>query len=158
MLPNELGISRIPNAWKKGSISGTMAPLWWPTLFKRTWVIKNYSQLGRLRRTNAVIASRKSWDIRLECHCSYFPDTGIWCAWKWDILRFLHPWRRHQMETFSALLVICAGNSPVTGEFPAQRPVTRSFDVFFDMRLKKGWINNGDCVIWDATAPIMACL
>ena len=28
-------------------------------------------------------------------------------------------------------------NSPVTGEFPAQRPVTRSFDVFFDLRLNK---------------------
>ena len=41
------------------------------------------------------------------------------------------------METFSALLSICAGNSPVPGEFPAQRPVTRSFDVFFDLRLNK---------------------
>ena len=40
-------------------------------------------------------------------------------------------WWRHQMETFSALLAICAGNSPVTGEFPSQRPVTRSFDVCF---------------------------
>ena len=38
------------------------------------------------------------------------------------------------METFSALLAICAGNSPVPGEFPTQRPVTRSFDVFFDLR------------------------
>ena len=46
-------------------------------------------------------------------------------------------WWRHQMETFSALLAICAGNSPVTGEFPTQRPVTRSFDVFFDLRLNK---------------------
>ena len=46
-------------------------------------------------------------------------------------------WWRHQMETFSALLAICAGNSPVTGELPAQRPVTRSFDVFFDLRLNK---------------------
>ena len=44
---------------------------------------------------------------------------------------------RHQMETFSALLAICAGNSPVPGEIPAQRPVTRSFDVFFDLRLNK---------------------
>ena len=26
---------------------------------------------------------------------------------------------------------------PVTGEFPAQRPVTRSFDVFFDLRLNE---------------------
>ena len=41
------------------------------------------------------------------------------------------------METFSALLAICAGNSPVPGEFPAHRPVTRSFDAFFDLRLNK---------------------
>ena len=47
------------------------------------------------------------------------------------------PWWRHQMETVSALLAICAGNSPVPGEFPAQRPATRSFDVFFDLRLNK---------------------
>ena len=46
------------------------------------------------------------------------------------------------METFSASLAICAGNSPVTGEFPAQRPVTRCFDVFFDLRLNKRLINN----------------
>ena len=46
-------------------------------------------------------------------------------------------WWRHQMETFTALLAIFAGNSPVTGEFPTQRPVTRSFDVFFDLRLNK---------------------
>ena len=42
---------------------------------------------------------------------------------------------RHQVETFSALLAICAGNSPVIGEFPAQMPVAWSFDVFFDLRL-----------------------
>ena len=46
-------------------------------------------------------------------------------------------WWRHQMETFSALLAICAGNSPVPGEFPTQRPVTWSFDVFFHLRLNK---------------------
>ena len=39
------------------------------------------------------------------------------------------------METFSALLALCVGNSPVADEFPSQRPVTRSFDVFFDLRL-----------------------
>ena len=41
------------------------------------------------------------------------------------------------METFSALLALCAGNSPVAGEFPPQRPMTRSFDVFFDLRMNK---------------------
>ena len=51
-------------------------------------------------------------------------------------------WWRHQMEIFSVLLAICAGNSPVTGEFPTQRPVPLSFDVFLDLRLKKGWVNN----------------
>ena len=46
-------------------------------------------------------------------------------------------WWRHQMKTFSVLLALCAGNSPVTGEFPSQRPVTPSFDTFFDLRLNK---------------------
>ena len=41
------------------------------------------------------------------------------------------------METISALPVICVRNSTVTGDFPAQRPVTRNFDVFFDLRLNK---------------------
>ena len=41
------------------------------------------------------------------------------------------------MEIVSALLALCAGKSPVTGEFPTQRPVTRSFDAFFDLRLNK---------------------
>ena len=41
------------------------------------------------------------------------------------------------METFSALPALCAGNSPVYGEFPAQTPVMRSFDVSFDLRLNK---------------------
>ena len=46
------------------------------------------------------------------------------------------------METFSVLLALCAENSPVTSEFPSQRPVTQSFDVFFDLRLNKRWVNN----------------
>ena len=65
-------------------------------------------------------------------------------------------WRRIQMETFSALLAICAGNSPVTGEFPSQRPVTRSFDVPFDLRLSKRfnkqsrrlWFGTLSCSLW----------
>ena len=64
--------------------------------------------------------------------------------------------RRHQMEAFSALLAICAGNSPVTGEFPAQRPETRRFAVFFDLRLNKRlskqsrgwWFETPSCSLW----------
>ena len=54
-----------------------------------------------------------------------------------SIVAFRYTWWRHQMETISALLALCARNSPVTGEFPSQRPGTRSFDVFFDLRLNK---------------------
>ena len=54
-----------------------------------------------------------------------------------SLLAILWIWWRHQMEIFSTSLAICAGNSPVTGEFPAQRPVTGSFDVFFDLRVIK---------------------
>ena len=57
----------------------------------------------------------------------------IWCQPSGEL-----PWWRYQMEILSSLLVLCAGNSPVTGEFPAQRPVTRSFDIFFDLCLNKG--------------------
>ena len=59
-------------------------------------------------------------------------------------------WWRHQMETFSALPAICTWNSPVPGEFPAQRPVTRSFDVFFDLRLNK-WLSKQSWSWWFTT-------
>ena len=52
-------------------------------------------------------------------------------------LHTVMPRSHHEMETFSALLALCVGNSPVTGEFTSQRPVTQSFDVFFDLRLNK---------------------
>ena len=48
------------------------------------------------------------------------------------------------METFSALLAFCAGNPSITGEFPAQRPVTQSVDVFFDLSQINDWVNNRD--------------
>ena len=55
----------------------------------------------------------------------------------WTRYQSLPPWWRHQMETVSALLAICAGNSPIPDEFRAQRPVTRGFDIFFDLRPDK---------------------
>ena len=58
--------------------------------------------------------------------------TWSCCLFQWKI-----SWWRHPMETFSALLAFCAGNSPVTVEFHTQRPVTRSSDVVFDLRLNK---------------------
>ena len=59
------------------------------------------------------------------------------------------------MEAFSTLLPICAGNLALTGEFPVQRPVTRSFDIIFELRLNERLIKQ---LIWDAIAPIMTSL
>ena len=60
------------------------------------------------------------------------------------------------MKTFSALLAVCAGNSLLISEFPSKRPVTRSFDVFFDLRLNKWlskqsrrwWLEMPSCSLW----------
>ena len=74
---------------------------------------------GKLHRTS----NRENPSSRFrDMHSGPWASPYTWC---------------HQMETFSALLDICAGNSPVSGEFPAQRPVTRSFDIIFDVRLNK---------------------
>ena len=54
----------------------------------------------------------------------------------WPYITYI-TWWPHQMETFSTLLAICAGNSLVAREFPTQRPVMQSFDVFFELRLNK---------------------
>ena len=54
------------------------------------------------------------------------------------MLRNCHNWcHGYQMEIFSAVLALCAGISPVTDEFPSQRPVTPSLDAFFDLCLNK---------------------
>ena len=52
------------------------------------------------------------------------------------------------METLSLTLALCVGNSPVTGECPSQRSVTRSFDLFFDLRLNNDWVNNHEAGDW----------
>ena len=90
--------------------------------------VSNYRRLDRFLKKNvhgyqknhqiSTVLANTSWILQLVMH-------------------FRRTWCRRQMETFSALLAICAGNSPVTGEFPAQRPATRSFDVFFDRRMDK---------------------
>ena len=70
-------------------------------------------------------------------------DLGLRCVFRTDILaytgscRYIFTWWRHQMETFSALLALCAENSPVTGEFPSQMPMTRIVDVSFICALNR---------------------
>ena len=60
------------------------------------------------------------------------------------IFELLEPWWCHQKGIIFPLLAIYAGNSPVTGEFPAQRPVTRGFHVLFICVGTNSWANNRD--------------
>ena len=102
------------------------------------------SQIGWFHtESSATLSVADSWLNHWQ-FC-VFCRFGVGLARVTGVLDLSSPWTRkfcctrwrHQMKTFSALLDLCAGNSPVIGEFPAQRPVTRSFDVFFDLRLNK---------------------
>ena len=67
-----------------------------------------------------------------------------------------YSWWYHQREIFSVLLALCEGNPSVTVGFPSQRPVTRSFDVFFDLplnkqfnkQLRRWWFEMPSCSLW----------
>ena len=71
----------------------------------------------------SIIAKRNSLSAHRcighfnKCYASAWKESSVF-PWSW--------WR-HQMETFSELLALCARNSPVTGEFPSQRLVMFSF-------------------------------
>ena len=78
---------------------------------------------------------------------------------------FIVQWWRHQMETFSASMALCEGNSPFTGEFPSQRTVTRSFDVFFYPALNnqlskqstRRWSEAPSCPLWYIMTSLQWC-
>ena len=105
-----------------------------------SWRVQNIVVIGGVYFTLECF----EFSSNFEFDRNMLSGTGAWC---WPGTLSLYgttrpqwlelPWWRHQMETFSALLALCAGNSSVIGEFPSQRPMTRSFDVFFDLRLNK---------------------
>ena len=121
----------------------------WPSVWaKITWIIQLISMLRHtyfyIQLISMVlhqITSNNHFILVLTRNTlSYVIDIDAnpkwhricnWCRCYSELTYDIH---LISMETFSALLAICAGNSPVPGEFPTQRPVTRSFDVYFDLR------------------------
>ena len=108
-------------------------------LYIRFWWINVFSISNHSRTVSQILC--KSY-LCFQCERCNSERYG----WKWPIQNHNRiqskarrgctlSWWRHEMEAFSALLAICAGNSPITGQFPSQ--VTRSFDVFYDLRLNK---------------------
>ena len=75
-----------------------------------------------------------------ECSGETPPGSGFIVLLSAGTLMIKPIW--HGMMTSSIgnifrVIGTCAGNSPVTGEVPSQRPVTRSFDGFVDLRQHK---------------------
>ena len=90
-------------------------------------------QWVKLYKYDVMNITKHSDDIKWK----HFPHYWPFVRYKYDVMNYNQTWWRHQMETFSALLALCAGNSLVTSELSSQRPVTWSFDVFFYLRLNK---------------------
>ena len=93
--------------------------------------VVTYSQLIYVSKIHPWCLACVDWSHRIasvECEWglhSHLPPIAVFSWW------------RHQMETFSTFLALCAGNSPVTGEFPSQRASNGGFGVFFDVILNK---------------------
>ena len=92
------------------------------------YVIIDNTSIGRVYYTKFLgvqVGAQLSWAVTLtafhRCKGRSNKDT----------------WWRNQMETFPALLAICAGNSPVPGEFP-----TLMFSVI--CAWINGWVNTGE--------------
>ena len=140
-----------------------MVALWFVALsaFHQCIIKLAFATLSRYNITHHSHLETAAYEIECQNDRSYRPE--IWSAprqryWQdacCSVRTILHleiftlhllcnrSWWRHQMETLTALLALCAW-SPFTGEFPSQRPVTRSFGAFFDLykRLSKqswGW-------------------
>ena len=132
-------LTNVKTLWK----TSVQITAWNPPWKKVSIYTKNHEADLAISSPKFIYTKSNLYDMKLRCCCNII----------------VKPWWCHQMQTISALLAICAGNSPgtpVPGEFPAQRPVTQSFDVFFDLRLNKRlskqswdwWFETLSCPLW----------
>ena len=99
---------------------------WWVTSTNQPWRT-GVLEIDKYRSTTK---HNKAWTV------ATFPGMHRISVAHDDVIKW---------KLFSVLLALCAGNSLVTGEFPSQRPVSRSFDVFFDLHLNKRLSKQSRC-------------
>ena len=108
-----------------------------PRLAKRP--LKTTGRLANRGLTSLVKEATVTGDVEGKLQC---PRLSVSVCMVYSVRQLIAILMYHHMMTSSNENIFrvtghCAGNSPVTGEFLAQRPVTRSFDVFCDLRLNK---------------------
>ena len=122
----------------------------------------------RKNQRSVLVVSSHDDVIKWKHFPRYWPFTETEMSSFW---RNLHHWLHRKLSNWQLSVQpvmkisskwlhfrfsVCAGNSPVSGEFPVQRPVTRSFDVFFDLHLIKllskhslgWWFQTLSCQLW----------
>ena len=130
-------------------MSGGHSTRWCALSFVYHSHLSHWSKQGHV---TAICAEH--WDTIFGITHDMVDHISVSSSGKWII----HP---HLMMTSAngnifRVTGLCAGNSPVTGEFLAQRPVTRSSDVFFDLRVNKQlnkqswgwWFGTLSCSLW----------
>ena len=99
------------------------------------------------------------WHTTCKKYCVFWKCNGLCKLHFTCTTRHWKPvliWWRHQMETFTALLAICAGNSPVNSPHKGQWRGALMFSLICT-RIN-GWVNNGEasdlrrhCAHYDVT-------
>ena len=135
----------------------------WTLRNKFQWTINHTGkQFRKCHLKKVAILSRPQWVNSLLYRtfkelCISFGITVVWFSWispiffRLTLMTFMvapvpgsqtSSWWRHQMKTFSALLALCAGNSPVTSEFPSQKPVNGALMFSLICAWINAWENN----------------
>ena len=76
------------------------------------------------------------------CGCSISSHQHIRLVLSFRISIATCTWRRHDMDTLSALLALCEGNPPVTGGFLSQRASNAEIWCFFYISRISCWTNS----------------
>ena len=101
-------------------------------------------QINDHKRSNTIIGLCRDSSIclriaiPLRALTSNYMPPKIWMFYLYLLQHNLISWWRHQMETFSALLALCAGNSPV----PVNSPYKGQWRGALMFSLMYAWIHD----------------
>ena len=115
--------------WSMWNVLGNILDTW----LRMKWVIMGIWR-GRCHNDNML--------LRIFSHCSYRVNLQLFSS-HCDSLYTCHlSWWRHQMETFSASLALCAGNSPVPVNSPHKGQWRGVLMFSLICVWINGWVNN----------------